>query len=1610
MKRKAWKERGRQALAVALSAAMLMPSAGIAVQVNAANAAGKGKADSEKQQAEVPSYQTEENTGREQINFNRSWKFIRSDVEGGEAVDYDDSTWVDVGLPHNFSIPYAMSSQFYVGYGWYRKNFNVPSGWNNKKVELEFEGVFQIADVYVNGEKVGTHRGGYSGFVYDITDYLHEGDNVVAVRVNNIWQHDLAPRAGDHQFTGGIYRDVYLNVTEDVHVTWYGTFVTTPDLTNPGFDSSAKNIDFTQYPAEDTIKNNIEKKQSNVRVQTEVKNDSDKKAKVQVVQKVEDEDGKVVTEFASEEHTLNPDEIYNFDSISEQVHDIHLWSVDDPYLYKVYTSVISDGLEVDTYESPLGFRWAEYKNDGFYLNGEKVLLDGANAHQDHAGFADAVSNEGLYRDVEMIKECGMNFIRGSHYPHDPSYADACDKLGVLFWSECNFWGMGGSAGKDADATYSAADWFKDAYPQNPEDEEAFEQSCLDSLEAMIRMNRNHPSIINWSMGNEVFFTNSSTQSKAKALVNKMRNKAHELDPTRKAGMGGCQREGYDSLDVCDIAGYNGDGGKFQNDKMPNVVAEYGSKVQDRPGEYRPFYDQIQGSSVEEYKLQKNSAGLSLWCTFHHGTIGGDGLAKMGMIDYYRLPTNSWYWYREKNTGVAPESSISGTATNMEITASDTEITNDGKKDTKLIVTMEDADGNWVNDTRNVTFSVVKGPGIFPGGKTYTFTAGNSIRDGKASIEFRSYYAGETVIRAQADGLPDATITITTKDVTGNESEKEPEDFYDATKWGTLTEKVEEPFAYGSANAATGRPAFPSSNKLDAERATDGKTETSWVAEKMGNGEYFMLDLEFVLYVYKIGLDFEKTPYPYKVETAMEKDGTWTTIAEYTKDTVVDRPLEETLDGIEARYVKVTFTDVPENEKAFLSEITVYGNASSQAPQYAADGVYLSDVVDYDSITTGWKTPGKNVSCEGAQISVGGVKYEKGIGLHANSEIVYNTDKKYSRISGVAGIDNEVSGGNALFQIYADNKLIYERELSGGQADAFDLSISGVEKLRLVTDANGNNSQDHTDWADVKLYGAIRDISKDNAKIQVTAASLNSKLRASEMYQTLLKAGNKSEQEANVSAGLILYNKENQIEDLTTKTTSVPAGKTQNTELSLEMPETIKGYHGQILAWDDETLEPLSKATLLYPDEKYLDAVKKEITWTKVDGEDSAMVKVGTWTIWKSDSAYQGTETCNNDASGNSSISYTFNGNYARVGVKIDGSQVGADVYIDDQKVGHIDAKAADNTINSYQQAWSSDRLEDGQHTIKLVPTGKFGLDYIETGVEKESQGTTEQLSEARQKLHAQTAEVLQKIANGSITGYTKASRSKLAAELKKAIALMQDKKAADEECTEITAMLKKAAEQLEKQPDTPETPGSETETPGTETETPSTETETPGSGTETPATETPSISKPSKPKTPKKVPAKGSVHKDAKGVLVYKVTKSDAKNGTVTVSKLLNKKVSKVTIPATVTIDGYTFKVTAISDKVFKKAASLKRVVIGANVKTIGKNSFSQCKKLAAITFKGTNAPKIGKNAFQSVKSKVKVTVPKKMKKTQLKKLQKAMKKAAPKVKISYKKKLSVVS
>lgn len=1234
--------------------------------------------------------------GRQTLNFNRDWKFIRQDIDGAQAVDFDDSEWVDIALPHNFSIPYDMSSDFYVGYGWYRKAFEVPDSWDGKRFEIDFDGVFQVAEVFVNGQAVATHEGGYSAFSYDITEYIKPGENLIAVRVNNIWQRDLAPRTGDHQFTGGIYRDVYLTLTDNAHVTWYGTYVTTPDLLNPEFDENAKNVP-DDFISTEQIKQNIKERRSNVRVQTEVINQSNVAKSVYVTQRVLDADNKTVTEFSSQPKTLSAGETYNFDTTSEQLQNINLWSPEAPYMYKVITTVFSDGQEVDEYESPLGFRSVQFLNDAFYLNGEKTQIFGANAHQDHGGWADAVTDSGFERDVKMIKDAGMNFIRGSHYPHDEAYVEACDKTGIMYWSECVFWGMGGQNGVDrSEATMSASDWLSDCYPQDPACEEAFEQSCMDALEAMIRVNRNHPSVICWSMGNEVFFTSSDTLQKAKDLVSKMRDRAHELDPSRKAGMGGVQREGFDSIEICDIAGYNGDGGKFTNLSMPNLVAEYGSHTGDRPDSYRPYYDQIQGSDINNYTLNQNSAGLVLWCAFHHGSVGGSGLSKMGMIDYYRLPLNSWYWYRNQAFGTAPEQSISAPATKMQLTATNTTLQNDGKSDTQIILTMLNDDGAWVNDTREVTLTVVEGPGIFPGGKTYTFVPDDTIRDGKAAIEFRSYFAGETIIKATAKGLPDATIKLTTKETISQNGKTEPKGFYDANQWSNLSGMSAEPVAYGTANIASGRPCFPSSGDETRELASDGDPSTSWVATVSGSNQYFLLDTEVTYNIYKIRLGFNKNPYPFKIQTSMNKNGPWVTVAGYLGDAVNKRAYEETLDGIGARYIRILFTDVAQNEYAFLSDLEVYGNAASLSPKYSSDGVYLSDYVsDVASVfSSGWgEHPSqKDKSIDGNPLTLGSSleTYEKGIGTHASSAADIKIDGKFSRFHSVIGIDRENGtneGGASIFRVIGDGQLLYEKTLSGDETAVVDVSVSGVKTLRLEAkqfgDSNGNA---HSDWADAKLYGAIRNISASD-KLSASMVGMTPMLKGGQDYSAEFRMNNTSDKEINAKVSLNLYDKDNTLIDSAFKEIVLDKGCTESADVSIAIPFNANGCYVEALILDNDTSNNLSKPVRISADFNNIEPLG-DCEWEKCDSNSVA----------------------SNDKE--SSLSLQFTGNYIKVVAQKSQDKADAEVYIDGVFAGNIDANTADDTDSV---AWTSGNIGSGSHTVTLLTDGEFCLDYFESG-------------------------------------------------------------------------------------------------------------------------------------------------------------------------------------------------------------------------------------------------------------------------------------------------------
>ena len=353
-------------------------------------------------------------------NFNRDWKFQLGDATNAETAAFDDTKWSDANLPHSFSMPYfAANDKFYVGCGWYRKHFDLPAPWTGKRLNLEFDGVFQVAEVYVNGKRVGQHEGGYTGFSLDITDAAKVGDNVVAVRVNNLWNARLAPRAGEHTFSGGIYRDVRLVVTAPLHVAWYGTFVTTPQ---------------------------VSLESGTVKVKTEVINDSGTAKSTTLKTLVLDAGGETVAQMESTQ-TIAAGTTNVFDQTSSPIAHPRLWSPGRPNLYSVKTIVLDDGTPVDDYTSPLGFRWFKFTADqGFFLNGEHYYFKGANVHQDHAGWGDAVADSGFYRDVKLVKDAGFDFIRGSHYPHAPAFAAACDELGILFWSENCFWGTGGFRG------------------------------------------------------------------------------------------------------------------------------------------------------------------------------------------------------------------------------------------------------------------------------------------------------------------------------------------------------------------------------------------------------------------------------------------------------------------------------------------------------------------------------------------------------------------------------------------------------------------------------------------------------------------------------------------------------------------------------------------------------------------------------------------------------------------------------------------------------------------------------------------------------------------------------------------------------------------------------------------------------------------------------------------------------------------------------------------------------------------------------------------------------------------------------------------------------------
>lgn len=408
---------------------------------------------------------------RERANFDDGWRFHEGEVSGGERAGIDDSTWRKVRLPHDWSIegPYSASNASGTGFlpggiGWYRKAFRLPESARGRKITIEFDGVYRDSDVWINGHHLGHRPSGYSSFAYDVTPHVNLGakQNVVAVRVD----HSVA--ADSRWYTGsGIYRHVWLTMTEAVHVAPWGTFVRTPVA------GEAEAL---------------------VSIETRVANESGTAAQVRLVTALEDgaghEIGRVETEeriVAGGSHTF---------SQQEAVSKPRQWSPADPNLYSAVTRVYADGRPADEHRTQFGIRTIRFDpNRGFFLNGRPEKLKGVCIHHDLGGLGAAFSEPALERRLKLLKELGVNAIRCSHNPMAPELYDLCDRLGLLVMDEAfdewtggkHKWIQGWNAGTPGTRGYH----------------EVFEEWGVRDLEDMVLRDRNHPSIVLWSIGNEI---------------------------------------------------------------------------------------------------------------------------------------------------------------------------------------------------------------------------------------------------------------------------------------------------------------------------------------------------------------------------------------------------------------------------------------------------------------------------------------------------------------------------------------------------------------------------------------------------------------------------------------------------------------------------------------------------------------------------------------------------------------------------------------------------------------------------------------------------------------------------------------------------------------------------------------------------------------------------------------------------------------------------------------------------------------------------------------------------------------------------------------------------
>lgn len=429
-------------------------------------------------------------------NLDSDWRFFLGDDAKAKAASFDDSKWRKLDVPHDWSIEGDYDaknpSTFYCSYlpsgiGWYRRVIEMPDSWKDKTVTLEFDGVYMNSDVWLNGERIGGRKYGYSSFSCDLTKGLKPGRNVVAVRVDN----SLEPSARWYHGCG-IYGDVRVTATDPVHVPVSGVFLQTPIVT-----------------ADAAV----------ILAGVELKNDSPIAAEVEVQMEVVNPDS-VSVGVARAKMNVAAGET---GSVKQEINvkKPMLWSLESPSLYTFKTRLVRASELVDEVTTPFGIRSLKFDaNTGFYLNGKNVKIKGVCEHQGGSPLGAAMQEAQLKRRLQQLKEMGCNSIRTAHNPQLPEFYDLCDQMGLLVMDEI-FDGWHRKAPQDYGARF-----FRECWQQDVTD--------------WVRRDRNHPSVIFWSIGNET--GNRDT--------NGIQDFIHKLDTTRPV-------TGGDVIEGMDVAGFNG---------------------------------------------------------------------------------------------------------------------------------------------------------------------------------------------------------------------------------------------------------------------------------------------------------------------------------------------------------------------------------------------------------------------------------------------------------------------------------------------------------------------------------------------------------------------------------------------------------------------------------------------------------------------------------------------------------------------------------------------------------------------------------------------------------------------------------------------------------------------------------------------------------------------------------------------------------------------------------------------------------------------------------------------------------------------------------------------